>query len=87
MQSAVQRHVDAVVSKTINIPPETTPEDIRDIFLSAWRARVKGITVYRYGSKPGQVLTLLEGDKGSSEPAVRVDAAFVGGCAAHACEF
>jgi ribonucleoside-diphosphate reductase alpha chain len=87
MQSAVQRHVDAAVSKTINLPPETTPEDIRDIFLSAWRARVKGITVYRYGSKPGQVLTLLEGDKGSSEPAVRVDAAFVGGCAAHACEF
>ena len=58
MQAAVQRHVDAAVAKTINLPAAATPADVRAIYLAAWRAGVKGITVYRYGARPGQVLTL-----------------------------
>jgi ribonucleoside-diphosphate reductase alpha chain len=83
MQAAVQRHVDAAVSKTINLPATATPDDIRAIYLAAWKARVKGITVYRYGSREDQVLTY--GAPDSAPP--RVDAAFSGGCAAGACEF
>lgn len=58
MQAAVRRHVDAAVAKTINLPADATPADVRAIYLAAWRAGVKGITVYRYGARPGQVLTL-----------------------------
>jgi ribonucleoside-diphosphate reductase alpha chain len=87
MQAAIQRHVDAAVSKTINLPAEAAVDDVRHIFLTAWRAKVKGITIYRYGSKAGQVLTLLTEPDAALGPPVRVDTAFAGGCAGHACEF
>jgi ribonucleoside-diphosphate reductase alpha chain len=57
MQAAVQRHVDAAVAKTVNLPADATTADVQAIYLAAWRAGVKGITVYRYGARPGQVLT------------------------------
>src|SRR5690606_41708949 len=87
MQAAVQRHVDAAVSKTVNLPADATVEDVREIYLAAWRARVKGITVYRYGSKPDQVLTLLGDGGGALGPSVHADVAFAGGCAGHVCAF
>jgi ribonucleoside-diphosphate reductase alpha chain len=45
MQAAVQRHVDAAVSKTVNLPAAATVDDVRAIYLAAWKAKVKGITV------------------------------------------
>ncbi len=87
MQAAVQRFVDAAVSKTVNLPAHATVEDVRDLFLSAWRARVKGITVYRYGSKPDQALSILAPHEAPLSSPVRVHTEFSGGCAAHTCEF
>jgi ribonucleoside-diphosphate reductase alpha chain len=86
MQAAMQRHVDASVSKTVNLPADATVDDVRALFFDAWHAGVKGITVYRYGSRPEQVLSVLEGDGVATGP-VRVDLGYAGGCHGYQCEF
>ena len=62
MQVAFQKHVDNAVSTTINLPQTATPEDIAAIYRQAWEWGLKGITVFRYGSKGQQVLELGEGE-------------------------
>jgi ribonucleoside-diphosphate reductase alpha chain len=57
MQSIFQKHVDNAVSKTINLPESSSVEDVRSIYMLAYELRCKGITVYREGTKPGQVYT------------------------------
>ncbi|MDW5562612.1 MAG: adenosylcobalamin-dependent ribonucleoside-diphosphate reductase [Methanomassiliicoccus sp.] len=59
MQAAFQRRVDNAVSKTINLPAGTPWQEIRQILVHTHRRGCKGITVYREGSKPGQVLTAI----------------------------
>jgi len=58
MQAAFQKYVDNAVAKTVNLPSDATVDDVRRIFMMAWKLKCKGITVYRYGSKPGQVLVI-----------------------------
>ena len=57
MQAAFQRYVDSSVSKTVNLPHDATPADVRSIFMLAYDLKCKGITLYRDGSRDGQVLS------------------------------
>lgn len=79
MQAAFQRHVDNAVSKTVNLPKNSTQKHVRNIYLLAWKLKCKGITVYRYGSKPEQVLYL-----GTGKPIV-VTTDYAGGCPTGLC--
>jgi ribonucleoside-diphosphate reductase alpha chain len=59
MQAAFQAEVDAAVSKTINLRADATAAEVLRAFELARRLRLKGVTVYRYGCRPGQPLSLV----------------------------
>ena len=57
IQATFQEYTDNAVSKTINFPRDATKEEVREAFVMSYQERCKGITIYRSGSKGGQVLT------------------------------
>ncbi len=63
IQAAFQRHVDNAVSKTINMPEETTIDEVAKAYMQAWKTHLKGITIYRDKSLDVQVLETGRGDK------------------------
>lgn len=60
MQAAFQKYTDNAVSKTINLSQRTTKEDVARIFLLAYKKGLKGITIFRYGSKRGTLLKISD---------------------------
>lgn len=68
-QEAWQNSIDASISSTINLPEETTVEDIEEIYLQAWKHNLKGVTIFRDKCKRAGVL-VTETPKENTTPAI-----------------
>ncbi len=90
MQAAFQKYTDNAVSKTVNLPYEATVEEVEEVYKLAHKLGCKGVTVYRYGSKPQQVFYLGSVPEELSEESsgyVSVDSEYAGGCPTPYCLF
>jgi ribonucleoside-diphosphate reductase alpha chain len=68
MQAAVQKYIDASISKTINCPEELSFEAFKDIYAQAYALGCKGCTTYRPNDVTGSVLTVKKDDKKKGAP-------------------
>lgn len=57
VQATLQHWIDASISSTVNLPKETTVEQVADIYMNAWKNGLKGITIYRSGCKREAILS------------------------------
>jgi len=73
MMAAAQPFLSGAISKTVNMPTESTPDDIADAYRWGWEVGLKAIAIYRDGSKQSQPLnTQSEGDKAADKEAAAV---------------
>ena len=57
MMAAVQPFISGAISKTVNLPAESTREDISDVYMKAWKLNLKSVSLYRDQSKFVQPLS------------------------------
>jgi len=86
MQAVFQKYTDNAVSKTVNLPNDAKVEDVEKIYNLAWQLKCKGVTVFRYGSKPEQVLYIGQ-IKTKDGHFVSAQSEYAGGCPTQNCPF
>src|SRR5438093_10541920 len=67
MMAAAQPFISGAISKTVNMPHESTVEDIRDAYVQAWKMGLKCVAIYRDGSKRSQPLNTKPTTEGSDK--------------------
>jgi len=72
MMGAVQPFISGAISKTVNMPEESTVEDVMSLYLDAWKLGVKAIAIYRDNCKVAQPLSSSGKDSTAAPPPVHV---------------
>ena len=75
MMAAAQPFISGAISKTVNLPPEASIEDVQDAYMEAWKQGLKAIAIYRDGCKRTQPLSTSKTDPGLGKSVSAVAAA------------
>lgn len=67
MQAVWQKHIDASISSTVNVPNDFTVDEVEDLYMYAWEKGLKGVTLFRDGCKRGGILTTDKKNAKSAE--------------------
>jgi len=68
MQSVWQKHIDASISSTVNVPNEFTVDDVFNLYINAWEKGLKGVTIYRDGcARSGVLVTDAPSDESNTK--------------------
>ncbi|MBU0528337.1 adenosylcobalamin-dependent ribonucleoside-diphosphate reductase [bacterium] len=72
MQGIIQKYIDSSISSTVNLAEDTPVETVADIYMKAYKAGLKGITVYREGSREGILITNKKPAKQEEKPIIEI---------------
>src|SRR5580692_3243300 len=70
MMAAAQPFISGAISKTVNMPKESSVEEIRDTYVQAWKMGLKCVAIYRDGSKRSQPLNTKKTNEGGDKNTV-----------------
>lgn len=57
MQATIQKYTSNAISSTINLPNNVSKDVVKNIYIQAWKQKLKGVTIYRDGSRTGVLIT------------------------------
>jgi len=78
MMGAVQPFLSGAISKTVNMPPDATPDEIAGVYMEGWKQGLKAIAIYRDGCKRTQPLNTAASRSDTKHPEARGSFEYVG---------
>ncbi len=78
MMAATQPFLSGAISKTVNLPPDATPDEIAGVYMEGWKQGLKAIAIYRDGCKRTQPLNTGASKSDSKSPEKRTSLEYVG---------